>query len=112
MTERRHVAWLGRGVRIEGRVVSSEDLVIEGQVEGSIELAEHNLSIGPSGQVKADLYAKRITISGRVVGNLKAVERVHLDATASVTGDIVTPRFVMVEGATVAGKVDASRGRG
>jgi cytoskeletal protein CcmA (bactofilin family) len=105
--ERRQVAWIGRGVRIEGKVTSAEDLVIDGEVEGSIELSDHSLSIGPAGSVRADLSARRITISGSVTGNIKALERVDLHATGSVTGDITAPRFVMADGSTVAGKVDA-----
>lgn len=105
--ERRQVAWIGRGVRIEGTVTSTEDLVIDGEVEGLIQLSDHSLSIGPTGSVKADLTARRISISGRVTGNIKALERVDLHATGSVTGNIVAPRFVMADGSTVAGKVDA-----
>lgn len=110
--ERRVVAWIGRGIRIEGKVISAEDLVIDGQVEGSIELSDHDLSIGPGGAVRADLFAKRITISGAVTGNVKAFERVDLRATGSVTGDISAPRFVMVDGAVVLGRVDAGRVEG
>jgi cytoskeletal protein CcmA (bactofilin family) len=105
--ERRKIAWIGPGVRIEGKLTSAEDLVIDGQVEGSIEVNDHHLSIGPAGAVKADLTALRITVSGSVTGNVKARERVDLHASASVTGDISAPRFVMADGAAVAGKVDA-----
>ncbi len=104
--ERRKVAWIGPGVKIEGRLVSSEDLVIDGRVDGSIEVSDHHLSIGPAGAVKADLVARQITISGAVTGNIKARERVDLHASGSVTGDITTPRFVMADGSAVAGKVD------
>ena len=110
-TERRKVAWIGPGVRVEGKLISSEDLVIDGKVDGSIEVSDHHLSIGPDGAVTADLVARRITISGSVKGNVKARERVDLHATGSVTGDISAPRFVMAEGAAVAGKVDAGAAR-
>jgi cytoskeletal protein CcmA (bactofilin family) len=111
-TERRTVAWIGKGVRIEGKVISKEDLVIDGQVDGSIEVSDHNLSIGASGAIRADLFARRIVISGAVTGNVKAIERVDLQATGSVTGDITAPKFVMAEGAAVAGRVDAGASRG
>jgi cytoskeletal protein CcmA (bactofilin family) len=111
-TERRTVAWIGKGVRIEGKVISKEDLVIDGQVDGSIEVSDHNLSIGASGAIRADLFARRIVISGAVTGNVKALERVDLQATGSVTGDITAPKFVMAEGAAVAGRVDAGASRG
>jgi len=110
-SERRKVAWIGPGVRIEGKLMSSEDLVIDGRVDGSIEVSDHHLSIGPEGTVTADLVARRITISGSVAGNIKAAERVDLHATGSVTGDISAPRFIMAEGAAVAGKVQAGASR-
>lgn len=105
--ERRKVAWVGPGVRIEGKLISTEDLVIDGKVDGSIEVSEHHLSIGPEGAVMADLSALRITISGAVKGNVKARERVDLHASGSVTGDITAPRCVIAEGAFIAGRVDA-----
>jgi len=112
LTERRAVAWIGKGVRIEGKVISAEDLVIDGQVDGSIEVSDHNLSIGASGAIRADLFARRIVISGSVTGSVKALERVDLQATGSVTGDITAPRFVMADGAAIAGRVDAGASRG
>jgi cytoskeletal protein CcmA (bactofilin family) len=105
-TERRQVAWIGGGVQIEGRVVSTEDLTIDGRVEGSIELGDHSLSIGPAAAIKADLVAKNITIRGAVTGNVQALERLELGATSSVNGDISAPRFVMADGAIVMGKLD------
>jgi cytoskeletal protein CcmA (bactofilin family) len=105
--ERRTVAWIGKAVRVEGKVVSAEDLTIDGDVQGSIELGSHTLTIGPDARIKADVLAKTITISGRVTGNVKAVEKVELRSTGSVEGDIVTPRFAMADGATVLGKVQA-----
>jgi cytoskeletal protein CcmA (bactofilin family) len=107
--ERRKVAWVGPRVRIEGKLISNEDLVIDGRVDGSIEVSEHHLSIGPEGTVTANLSALRITISGAVKGNIKARERVDLHATGSVTGDIDAPRCVIADGAFIAGRVDAGR---
>jgi cytoskeletal protein CcmA (bactofilin family) len=104
--ERRHVAWIGRGVQIEGRVVSTEDLTIDGRVDGSIELGDHSLLIGADAAIKADLAAKNITIQGAVTGNVQAHERLELGATGSVVGDITAPRFVMTDGAIVTGNVD------
>src|SRR5204862_7947001 len=93
--ERRVTAWIGKAVRVEGKVISAEDLTIDGDVEGSIELGGHSLTIGPGSAVKADLVAKSITISGSVVGNVKATERVELRAAGSIQGDITTPKFLM-----------------
>src|SRR3990170_3844908 len=97
-TERRMIAWIGKAVRVEGKVISEEDLTIDGDVEGSIELGGHSLTIGQDARIKADLRAKTVTISGKVVGNVRAVEKVDLRATASVAGDITAPRFVMADG--------------
>ena len=106
-SERRVVAWIGKAVRVEGKVVSAEDLTIDGDVQGTIELGSHTLTIGQDARIKADLLAKTVTISGQVKGNVKAVDKVDLRATGSVDGDITAPRFVMADGATVMGKIQA-----
>ncbi len=107
--ERRVAAWIGRALRIEGRIVSDENLTIDGQVEGTIEVGQHNLTIGAGATVKADLSAKTILVSGTVNGNLTAAERIDLRASATVYGDITTPRLVMEDGAMVKGKVAAGK---
>jgi cytoskeletal protein CcmA (bactofilin family) len=106
-TERRVSAWIGKAVRVEGRVISTEDLTIDGDVEGSIELGGHSLTIGPGASIKADLLAKTITVSGAVTGNVRATERIDLLDTGSIEGDVTAPRFVMADGSTVRGKVEA-----
>jgi cytoskeletal protein CcmA (bactofilin family) len=105
--ERRVSAWIGKAVRVEGKVISSEDLTIDGDVDGSIDLGGHSLVIGPGASVKADVVARTVTISGTVKGNVKAVEKVDLLASGSVEGDISAPRFAMADGATVMGKIAA-----
>ena len=109
--ERRVAAWVGKALRVEGRIISNEDLTIDGSVEGSIELGDHSVTIGPGAVVKADLTAKTITISGAVTGMVRATERVDLREPGSVQGDIKAPRFVMAEGATVRGRIE-SRNQG
>jgi cytoskeletal protein CcmA (bactofilin family) len=104
--ERRVTAWIGQGVVIEGKIASAQDLRIDGKVDGTIEVGSHGLIIGASAEVKANLVAKSIIISGAVRGNVTATERVDLQATGSVAGDISSPRLVMHEGATVKGKLD------
>jgi len=106
-TERRMVAWIGKAVRVEGKVIGGEDLTIDGDVEGSIELGGHSLTIGQEANIKADLLAKTVVISGKVQGNVKGVDKVDLSPTASVQGDISAPRFSMADGATVTGKIQA-----
>jgi cytoskeletal protein CcmA (bactofilin family) len=106
--ERRVSAWIGRALRVEGKIVSQENLTIDGQVDGTIEVGEHTLTIGPGAEVTADLTANAITISGTVTGNVTATTRVDLRPTASVEGDIRTPRLAMADGAIVRGRVDAN----
>jgi cytoskeletal protein CcmA (bactofilin family) len=108
LDERRMAAWIGKSLVVQGKVISTEDLTIDGRVEGAIELGEHSLTIGIGAAVEADLIAQRIIICGAVTGNVFANETVDLRATGSVAGDISTPRFVMAEGATIKGKVDTS----
>jgi len=103
--ERRHAAWIGKSLFVRGDVISSEDLVIDGTFEGTIEVGDHALTIGPAAEVKADLVAKIITIHGAVVGNVTARERLDLQASASVDGNVKAPRFAMADGATLRGSV-------
>ena len=109
--ERRVAAWIGRALRIEGRIVSDENPTIDGQIEGTIEVGNHNLTIGTGATVKADLTARTIAVSGTVNGSLTASERIDLRGSASVFGDISTPRLVMDDGAVVKGKVQAGKKR-
>jgi cytoskeletal protein CcmA (bactofilin family) len=106
--ERRISAWIGTALTVEGKVISTQDLTIDGTVEGTIELGNHGLTIGSSAKIKADLVAQTITISGTVTGNVTATNIVDLRATGSVEGDITTPRLVMADGAIIKGKVDAT----
>jgi cytoskeletal protein CcmA (bactofilin family) len=105
--ERRLAAWIGKALVVQGKVISAQDLTIDGQVEGTIELGNHGLTIGAGAAIKADLVAKTITISGTVAGNVTATEKVDVRATGVIDGDITAPRLVMAEGAIIRGKVDA-----
>ena len=107
--ERRMSAWIGTALVVQGKVISTQDLTIDGKVEGTIELGDHGLTIGSGAEIKADLVAQTITISGAVTGNVTATSVVDLRATGSVDGDITTPRLVMADGAVIKGKVDANR---
>ena len=109
--ERRTTAWVGKALRVEGRIVSLENLTIDGQVDGIIEVGEHSLMIGVGASVKADLIAKTVTISGDVTGNVTASDKIDLRPTGSVDGDIVTPSLIMADGAVIKGKVEASGNR-
>src|SRR5580765_1096851 len=107
-TERRMAAWVGKALLIQGKVTSTENLTIDGRVEGTIELGDHSLTIGAGASVEADLVAQTIVVSGAVKGNVLATVKVDLHETASVTGDIEAPLIVMADGATVTGRVDAA----
>ena len=104
--ERRLACWIGKSILIKGDVVSSGDLVIDGQVEGTIDLGDHSLTIGPGAAVTADLVAKMVTISGKVKGNVTGISKVELKATGSIEGDVTAPTFVMDDGASISGKID------
>ena len=104
--ERRRANWIGESVIVKGDVVSSADLIIDGQVQGTIELGDHELTIGESASVIADLSAKAVIISGKVKGNVLGMLRVELKKTASVEGDVTAPKFTMEDGAALSGKID------
>src|SRR4030095_3459470 len=106
--ERRAQAWIGQGVVIEGRITSAQDLKIDGSVEGTIEVGDHLLIVGARAVVKANLVARSILISGTVIGNVTATDRLDLQETGSVDGDVNSPRLVIVDGAVVKGRVDAT----
>jgi cytoskeletal protein CcmA (bactofilin family) len=102
-------AHLGRSVVIKGEVTGSEDLYRDGQVEGAIDLKGNRLTIGPNGRVKANVSASSAIVHGKLEGNINATDRVDLKQSATVTGDIVTQRISIDEGAYFRGGVDISR---
>ncbi len=104
-----HTVNIGKSVVIKGELNGSEDLTIEGQVEGTIQLRDHVLTIGANGKIKAQVFAKAVIIQGEVVGNVTASERVEIKDNGSVDGDIVSPRVAIAEGAHFRGSVDMQR---
>jgi len=108
----RDVVSIGKSVVIKGELNGSEDLTIEGQVEGKIELKDHVLTIGPNGKIKAQVFAKALIVLGEVNGNVTASERVEIRDGGSVDGDIVSPRVAIAEGAHFRGSVDMQRKSG
>jgi cytoskeletal protein CcmA (bactofilin family) len=101
---------IGKSVVIKGELNGSEDLTIEGHVEGKIELRDHVLTIGPNGKIKAEVFAKAVIVLGEVAGNVSATEKVDIRDRGSVDGDIVSPRVAIAEGAHFRGSVDMGRG--
>src|SRR6266850_5582580 len=100
---------IGKSVVIKGELNGSEDLTIEGQVEGTIQLRDHVLTIGPNGRIKAQVFAKAVIVLGEVTGNVTASEKVDIRDNGSVDGDIVSPRVAIAEGAHFRGSVDMQR---
>ena len=100
---------IGKSVVIKGELNGSEDLTIEGQVEGKIELKDHVLTIGPNGKIKAQVFAKAVIVLGEVNGNVTATEKVDIRDGGSVDGDIISPRVAIAEGAHFRGSVDMQR---
>jgi cytoskeletal protein CcmA (bactofilin family) len=100
---------IGKSVVIKGELNGSEDLTIEGQVEGKIELRQHVLTIGPNGKIKAQIFAKSAIILGEVHGNVTATEKVDIRDNGSVDGDIAAPRVAIAEGAHFRGSIDMQR---
>ncbi len=100
---------IGKSVIIKGELNGSEDITIEGQVEGRIELKDHVLTIGPNGKIKAQVVAKAVIVLGEVNGNVTASEKVDIREGGSIDGDIISPRVAIAEGAHFRGSVDMQR---
>jgi cytoskeletal protein CcmA (bactofilin family) len=100
---------IGKSVVIKGELNGSEDLTIEGHVEGTIQLREHVLTIGPNGKIKAQVFAKSVIVLGEVTGNVTASDKVDIRDNGSVDGDIISPRVAIAEGAHFRGSVDMQR---
>ena len=100
---------IGKSVVIKGELNGSEDLTIEGHVEGTIQLRDHVLTIGPNGKIKAQVFAKSVIVLGEVTGNVTASEKVDIRDKGSVDGDIISPRVAIAEGAHFRGSVDMQR---
>jgi cytoskeletal protein CcmA (bactofilin family) len=101
---------IGKSVVIKGELNGSEDLTIEGQVEGKIELRQNVLTIGANARIKAQVFAKSVIILGEVTGNVSASEKVDIRDNGSVDGDIAAPRVAIAEGAHFRGSIDMQKG--
>jgi cytoskeletal protein CcmA (bactofilin family) len=100
---------LGSSVILKGDLTGSEDLLIEGQFEGTINLREHCLTVGAHGQVKAEIQATRVVIEGSVNGNITARERIEIRKTGRVMGDLVAPGIAIEDGAYFKGSIEILR---
>jgi cytoskeletal protein CcmA (bactofilin family) len=99
------MANIGKSITISGDLNGEEDLVIEGKVEGKVTLPNSQLTIGANGTIKAEVQAKSVVVIGRVAGNVRGTERVEIQATGIVEGDVIAPRLVVAEGAVVNGSI-------
>jgi len=99
-------AIIGKAVKINGEIYSKEDLHVEGEVEGTIELQEHRLTIGSNGKVRSNVKAREIVILGNVQGNVDVSDKLEVRKDATVVGDIKTARIVIEDGAYIKGSID------
>lgn len=106
---RAEMAHIGKSVLIKGELSGSEDLYLDGEVEGSVELKQHSLTVGPHGQARANLNAREVIIHGKVDGNVSGEERVELKKSAVVVGDISTQRILIEDGAFFKGSIDIQK---
>lgn len=105
-------ARIGKSIVIRGEVKGGEDLIIDGRVEGTVQLAENRLTIGPNANVAADLSARDVLVLGRVHGNVVATGRVELRAGCTLEGDVKAYRLAIEDNAVLRGKVDLTQGAG
>jgi cytoskeletal protein CcmA (bactofilin family) len=108
-TARPEMTLIGKSVVIKGELSCSEDLYIDGQVEGTINPKGNRLTIGPNGRVKANVHACAVVVQGKLEGNIQASDRVELKHSADVTGDIATQRISIDEGAYFKGSVNIEK---
>jgi cytoskeletal protein CcmA (bactofilin family) len=100
------VANIGKSLHIKGELSGSEDLTIDGKVEGKISLNGQHVTIGPNGHVTAEIHAKSVIVGGQMKGNIIADDRVEIAATGSMLGDVRAPRVVLVDGSRFKGSID------
>ena len=102
-------AVIGKCVTVKGQIFSREDLTIDGEVDGSVELQKHRLTIGPKGKVRADVSAHEVVVLGSLHGNVEATDKIDIRKDASITGDIKAARIETEDGAYLKGSIDTRR---
>jgi cytoskeletal protein CcmA (bactofilin family) len=105
-THRADVGHIGKSVQIKGELTGSEDLYLDGEIEGNIDLRDHSLIIGPNGKIKAGITARDLVVHGKVEGNVTATGRVELRKSCTLVGDVSTQRIVIEDGAFFKGAID------
>ena len=99
-------AQFGRSICVKGEITGSEDLTVDGQVDGRIDLPNHVLTVGPNATVCADITAKSVMIFGTILGSVTAHERIEIRRSGSVEGNVACARLVVQDGAILSGKVE------
>ena len=102
-------AVIGKSVMIKGQIFSREDLTIDGEVDGSVELHEHRLTVGPNGKLQAGVKAREVVVLGTIHGNVEASDKIDIRKDAKLVGDIKTARIVIEDGAFFKGSIDIAR---
>jgi cytoskeletal protein CcmA (bactofilin family) len=105
----RGTATIGKSVLIKGQIIGREDLVIDGEIEGTVELQEHRLTIGPNGRLKASVVARDIVVLGMIQGNVEATDKIEIKKDARLVGDIKTARIQIDDGAYFKGSIDITK---
>ena len=109
-TSSRAAACISQGIRIKGEVTGSEDLFVDGMVEGKLSLTTNScLTVGPNGHVKADVLAREVIVRGKIEGKVTGRDKVQLWSTGQVTGEVQTDRLAIEDGALLRGRVEAGR---
>lgn len=101
-----NMANIGKSITLKGDLSGNEDLVIEGHIEGRVDLPNNQLTIGANGSCAAEVHAKTVVVVGKVTGNVTASERIEIQATGLVNGDVSAPRLIVQEGAVVNGSIE------
>jgi len=99
-------ASIGKAVKINGQIYSKEDLYVDGDVEGTIELQEHRLTVGPNGKVHSSVKAREVVVLGNIQGNVDASDKLEIRKDARLVGDIKTARIIIEDGAYFKGSID------
>jgi cytoskeletal protein CcmA (bactofilin family) len=105
----RAAACISQGIRIKGEITGSEDLFVDGPIEGKLNLTNGSLTVGPNGTVKADVVAREVIVRGRLEGKIQGRERVQLWSTGQVIGEVQTQRLAIEDGAVLRGKVETGK---
>jgi cytoskeletal protein CcmA (bactofilin family) len=104
-------ACISQGIRIKGEITGSEDLFLDGLFEGTVNLSSGSLTVGPNGEVKADIFAREVIVRGRVDGKIVGREKIQLWNTGNVAGDLQTERLTIEDGAVLRGRVEIETGK-